>query len=144
VDVIAGAVPFEEAVWRDPLSNVYLLPTVKNKHLFHTSELLASHATKKLFDKLRVDFDYIVIDLPPLTPVIDARAAASVVDCMILVVEWGRTKIDVVKHALDTAPNVREVLIGAALNKTNMDRIKRYDLSRSDIYNRTYYQRYGS
>jgi succinoglycan biosynthesis transport protein ExoP len=144
VDVITGAVSFEEAMWKDSTSNLYFLPTIKNKHLFHTSELLGSESTRKLFDKLRSSFDYIVVDLPPLAPVIDARAAASILDCMILVVEWGQTKIDVVQHALNTAPNVREILIGAVLNKTNMDHIKRYDLRRSDIYNNNYYGRYSS
>jgi polysaccharide biosynthesis transport protein len=61
---------------------------------------------------------------------------------MILVVEWGHTKIDVVEHSLKTAPNVREALIGAVLNKTDLDYIKRYDAYRGDLYNNSHYLRY--
>jgi len=65
------------------------------------------------------------------------------VDCMILVIEWGRTKIDVVQHALDTAPNVHQGIIGAVLNKTNMDRLHQYDVRGRSIYRNEYYARYG-
>ena len=51
-------------------------------------------STKKLFEKLRANFDYVIVDLPPFAPVVDVRAINHVVDCMILVVEWGHTKID--------------------------------------------------
>ena len=141
VDVISGVRSLEEAVWRDPTTNLVLLPAVKKAPLFHTSDLLAAEPTKKLFDTLRANFDYVIVDLPPLAPVVDVRAATHLVDCMILVVEWGRTKIDVVQHALDTAPNVHEVFIGAVLNKTDMDHIGRYD--RGDLYLNAHYARYG-
>jgi Mrp family chromosome partitioning ATPase len=86
-------------------------------------------------------YDYIIVDLPPLTPVVDVRATTALVDCFILVVEWGRTKIDVVEHALHTAPNVYESLIGTVLNKTDIKAMGRYD--RSDYYNSEHYTRYG-
>jgi Mrp family chromosome partitioning ATPase len=43
-----------------------------------------------------------------------------------LVIEWGRTKIDVTEHALTAAPGVYENLLGAVLNKTNMNQLGRY------------------
>ena len=119
--MISGARSLEEAVWKDPTNNLVLLPAVKNEALFHTSELLAAESTKKLFEKLCASFDYVIVDLPPLAPVVDVRATTHLVDCAILVVEWGHTKIDVVRHCLNTAPNVHEALIGAILNKTDMN-----------------------
>jgi Mrp family chromosome partitioning ATPase len=133
----------EEAVWRDPTNSLVFLPAVKNEALFDTSELLAAESTKKLFERLRENFDYVVVDLPPLAPVVDVRAAIHLVDCAILVVEWGHTKIDVVRHALNTAPNVHEALIGAVLNKTQMDRIKLYDFQYGVLHDRRHYARYG-
>ena len=81
-----------------------VLPTVKKKPMFHSSEILSAAATKQLFDKLRATYDYIVVDLPPLAPIVDARAMAPLIDCFILAVEWASTKTDVVQHALHTAP----------------------------------------
>ena len=143
LEVISGKSSLEETVWSDQSSNLSFLPTVKRAPLFHTSEILASEATKKLFDKLRTNFDYVVVDLPPLAPIVDVRAAAHFIDCFMLTVEWGRTKIDVVQHALNSAPNVYEGLIGVVLNKTDMKSMKRYDNYHSDYYDNKHYARYG-
>ena len=143
LEVISGKSSFEDTVWCDQGGNLSFLPTVKRGPLFHTSEILASEATKKLFDKLRTNFDYVVVDLPPLAPIVDVRAAAHFIDCFLLTVEWGRTKIDVVQHALNSAPNVYEGLIGVALNKTDIKSMKRYDNYHSDYYDNKHYARYG-
>ncbi len=143
IEVISGAKTLEETVWRDPKTNLEFLPVVKRTPLFHTSEILSAEQTRKLFDKLRAAYDYIIVDLPPLAPVVDVRATTQLVDCFVLVVEWGRTKIDVVQHALHTAPNVYETLIGAVLNKTDMKAMKRYNGYNNDYYNNEHYIRYG-
>jgi Mrp family chromosome partitioning ATPase len=83
------------------------------------------------------------VDLPPLLPIVDARAAVHLVDCVILVIEWGRTGIDVVRHALDTAPDLHQAIIGAALNKTKMDRLCKYDVQHKSMYKDKYYSKYA-
>jgi len=78
-----------------------------------------------------------------LAPIVDARGSSAVVDCFIYVVEWGRTKIDVVKHALHTAPNVYENIVGTVLNKTDIKEMASYNGSRSDYYSESHYEHYG-
>ena len=143
IDVLSGARSLEEAIWRDPRTNLAFLPSAKKTPLFHTSEILSSEQTGKLFDKLRASYDYIIVDLPPLAPIVDVRATTPLIDCFILVVEWGRTRTDVVQHALHTAPNVYEAMIGTVLNKTDMRAMKRYDSYLNDYYNNEHYTRYG-
>jgi len=106
--VISGTRSLEEAVWHDPATNLFFLPAIKTAPLF-SSEVLGSEPIKSLIDRLRTSFDLVIVDLPPLVPIVDARAAAHLVDCMILVIEWGRTKIEIVRHALDTAPNLHQL-----------------------------------
>lgn len=143
VEVIYGTRTLDETVWRDPKTNLTFLPAVRRGPLLHTSEILSADATRKLFDRLRASYDYIVVDLPPLTPVVDVRATTPLIDCFIMVVEWGRTKIDVVQHALHTAPNIYECLIGTVLNKTDIKAMARYDSYRSDYYSDNHYTHYG-
>jgi exopolysaccharide transport family protein len=143
IDVLSGARSLEDTVWRDPKTNLFFLPAAKRAPLFHTSEILSAEQTKKLFDKLRATYDYVIVDLPPLAPIVDVRATTPLIDCFILVVEWGRTKIDVVQHALHTAPNVYEALIGTVLNKTDMKTMNRYNSYYDDYYNNEHYTRYG-
>lgn len=143
VEVTSSRCSLEEAIWKDPKTNLDFLPAVKKTPLFHTSEILSSTPTKKLFDNLRATYDYVVVDLPPLAPIIDVRVTVPLMDCFILAIEWGCTKTDVVEHALRTAPNLHETLIGAVLNKTDMQAIRRYDNYHKDYYSNKHYARYG-
>jgi exopolysaccharide transport family protein len=143
VDVISGARSLEEAIWKDPATNLFFLPAIKTAPLF-SSEVLGSEPTKILIDTLRASFDLVIVDLPPLVPIVDARAAAHLVDCMILVIEWGRTKVNIVRHALDTAPNLQQAIVGAVLNKTDMDHLPQYDVQHKSMYQNKYYARYAS
>ena len=56
-------------------------------------------------------YDYVVVDLSPLAPIVDVRATTHLVDSYIFVIEWGRTKIDVVKHALAVAQGCRKTCL---------------------------------
>lgn len=143
IEVANGSRSLAETIWRDPATNLAFLPAVRRGPLLHTSEILCADTISKLFDRLRADYDYVIVDLPPLTPLVDVRATSSLIDCYILVVEWGRTKIDVVQHALHTAPNIHESLIGAVLSKTNTKAMARYDGHRSYYYHDSHYIRYG-
>ncbi len=143
IEVISGARPLDDVVWRDPKTDLAFLPTAKKGSLLHTSEILSAEQTRKLFDRLRTAYDYIIVDLPPLAPVVDVRATTPLIDCYIMVVEWGKTRTDVVQHALHTAPNIYDTLIGTVLNKTDMSAMKRYDAYHNEYYNNKHYARYG-
>jgi polysaccharide biosynthesis transport protein len=108
-----------------------------------SSDILYMEQTKKLFDQLRATYDYVIVDLPPLAPVVDVRAITPLIDGFVLVVEWGRTPTDVVEHALNTAPNVYDALLGVVLNKTDMNVAKHYASHFGDYYNDDHYIRYG-
>jgi exopolysaccharide transport family protein len=144
LEALSGARSLEDTIWHDPKTNLDVLPVAKRGPLFHTSEILSTEQIRKLFDRLRATYDYVIVDLPPLAPIVDVRATTPLIDCFVLVVEWGKTKTDVVQHALHTAPNVYETLIGTVLNKTDMALMRRYDNYHHDYYNNEYYTRYGS
>ena len=109
----------------------------------HTSEILGSAAIKTLFDELRQRYEYIIVDLSPLAPVVDVRTTAHFVNSYICVIEWGKTKIDVVKKALAEAPGVYENLLGTVLNKADISKLSRYEAHRGAYYDNKHYSRYG-
>jgi len=143
LEVIAGQVEVEDVLWREPRSGLAFLPSVVTSRLPHSSDILASEKTRRLIELLRQSYDYVIIDLPPLAPVIDARVASRLVDSFLLVIEWGRTRIGVVKHALRSAPGVGDKSIGIVLNKANMKSFLRYASDHDIYYSNPYYSRYG-
>jgi succinoglycan biosynthesis transport protein ExoP len=143
LDVISGKALPEQVLWADPTTNLYFLPATSKGRITHTSDILASVATKALFDRLRESFDYIVVDLSPLAPVVDVRATTNLIDSYLYVIEWGHTKIDVVEHALRAAREVYDNLLGVVLNKADINLLSRYESHRGKYYRNRYYARYG-
>jgi polysaccharide biosynthesis transport protein len=140
VDIISGKAALSDVVWTDPTTSMTFLPTVMKSRVAQTNEILASDATKRLFDTLRLMYDYVIVDLSPLAPVVDVRATASLVDTYVFVVEWGRTHTSVVRRTLEGAPAISENLLGVVLNKTDMKLLRRYDSHVSKYHEKGYYR----
>jgi capsular exopolysaccharide synthesis family protein len=140
-DVLSGARTLEETIWKHETGFDFL--PAKRAVSSNTSEILCTDEAKKLFNQLRATYDYVILDLPPLAPIVDVRATTALVDSFILVVEWGQTTSDVVEHALNTAPNVYDSLLGVVLNKADMKAMKSYANHIGDYYNDRHYLQYG-
>jgi len=143
LEVLANQVRIEDALCVDPDTRLVFLPAVVNERMAHSSEVLACEGTKILFERLRQSYEYIIVDLPPLAPVVDVRAMTHLVDSFVFVIEWGRTKIDVVEHALRMAPSVYDNLLGVVLNKADLNLFGRYESHRRNYYYNRQYARYG-
>jgi succinoglycan biosynthesis transport protein ExoP len=91
------------------------------------TEMLASDAAKALFGTLQIKYDYVIVDLAPLVAGVDVRATSGHVDSLVLVIEWGATKIDAVQYALRNAPGVQKHIVGAVLNKVDIAAMGSYD-----------------
>jgi succinoglycan biosynthesis transport protein ExoP len=142
VDVITDRVNLDDVIWSDPSSQLSFLPAGVRSRQIHTSEIIGSEAMKRLFVRLRESYDYVIVDLSPIAPLVDVRAATHLVDSYVFVVEWGKTKIHDAEHALNTARGVYDNLIGVVLNKVNLKALRRYE-RHSDYYYNRYYARYG-
>jgi polysaccharide biosynthesis transport protein len=143
LEIIGGKATLEEVIWLDRSINLAFLPAVVRSRLAHSNEILNSTHVKKLFEELRGRYDYVVVDFPPLAPIVDVRTATHLVDSFIFVVEWGRTKFDIVEHALGGARGVYENLLGVVLNKVDMNVFGRYANYQGEYYFNKHYERYG-
>ncbi|MCK1675305.1 polysaccharide biosynthesis tyrosine autokinase [Bradyrhizobium sp. 150] len=143
VDVVAQKVQLEDALFVDPETKLSILPAGTTSKLLHTNEILASKAMHALVIQLRSKFDYVVLDMPPMAPVVDVRVTSSFVDSYVFVVEWGRTKTDVVRHNLRGAPEIHDKLLGVVLNKADTKALARYESYHGRYYYQKYYARYG-
>jgi polysaccharide biosynthesis transport protein len=72
-------------------------------------------------------FDIILLDLPPLAAVADARSPTASCDFFVLMAEWGRTDRGAVWKFLESETEIRERLLGVALNKVDLGRLRQYE-----------------
>ena len=143
IDVLAETVRLQDVLYRDSETRLAFLPTVLESRLAHTSEILTSEAFRNFIDSLKKDYEYIILDLSPLAPVVDVRATTAVVDSYLYVVEWGKTRINLVRRQLESAPELSERLLGVVLNKANVKALERYEGHDGKYYNQKYYGSYG-
>ncbi len=135
LEVLLDNLPPSSVVLTDPDSGLKFLPAVVKRRIPHSSELLASQAMTRLLAQASSEFDYIVLDLPPLGPVVDARAIASRIDGFVMVVEWGETSRKVVRDTLASEPQIIARCLGVVLNKVDTDKMKLYrEYGSSDYY----------
>jgi succinoglycan biosynthesis transport protein ExoP len=132
LDVVAGTVDLADVAWTDPTTQMTFLPV--GASVPNAAEILASKASKSLFDTLQIKYDHVVVDLAPLIASTDVRATAGLIDSYLLVIEWGATTIDAVQYALRNAPGVHANIVGAVLNKVDMAVMSRYDSYGADYY----------
>jgi succinoglycan biosynthesis transport protein ExoP len=143
LEVLDKQVAIEDALCVDPDTRLTFLPAVVNKRPAHSSQVLASEEMKMLFERLRQSYDYIIVDLSPLAPVVDVRAVTHLIDLFVFVIEWGRTKIDIVEHLLGTTQGVYDNLLGVVLSKAELTVMRRYEGHHANFYHNRYYARYG-
>lgn len=118
-----------------------VLPTHDDRDGMMASTLLGSNGMSTLVRELSEAYDYVVLDLPPASLVVDAKVVAPLTDGLLLVVRWGSTSRVIVRTFLAEEPEIASRISGAVLNATEMRRLRRYGErgSREHVY-----QRYGS
>jgi succinoglycan biosynthesis transport protein ExoP len=143
LEVLSEKMSLDDAIHTDDETGLSFVPALLKSRLIHTNEVLASEALKNLIETLRKTYDYIIVDLPPLAPVVDVRATTKIVDSYIYVIEWGQTRKNFVQQQLLAAPELHDLLLGVVLNKADIRVMGRYEDYYGSYYNKQYYGRYG-
>ena len=110
----------------DRQTKLAIIPAVLRGQFSHTSELLGSAGMRRFIENAKETFEYIIVDLPPLGPVVDAKAFAPLVDGFVLVAEWGRTPRNMVRSMLESEPYIANKIVGAVLNKVDLKKLAKY------------------
>ncbi|MCJ8151389.1 MULTISPECIES: polysaccharide biosynthesis tyrosine autokinase [Shinella] len=146
VEALMGTISWGQAVKTDRQSQLSMLPIAVQPGgacAPHVNDLISSPAMQQLIEEARQAFDYVIVDLPPLAPVIDAKAFEPLADGFLFVVEWGRTPANLVRDLLAAESRIDAKTIGVILNKTDMDTLPRYsDAGTAEKYRDLYQQYY--
>ncbi|WP_313770678.1 CpsD/CapB family tyrosine-protein kinase [Bacillus sp. S/N-304-OC-R1] len=114
--ILIKQTPLMEAIKETKINNLYVLtsgPLTPNP-----SELLSSKSLRNLLAVIRKEFDFIIIDTPPILAVTDAQILANQCDGVILVINYGKTKFAQAEKAKNLLMNVNARILGVILNKT--------------------------
>ena len=120
---LTGQAEIEDIIYETEVDGVYL--AVAGPLTPDPTTLLDSDAFKQFISKAREDFDYVIIDAPPLGVVIDAVIIGKYSDGALLVIEQGVIKRKVVQDVIKQLKKGEVRILGAVLNKVD-ERIGAY------------------
>ncbi len=126
VNMVADKSDFNDLVITDSKFKFDFLPSSRMKPA-NSSDILNSPTMKDMLRAAKSKYDYVLVDLPPILPVVDVKAVAHLFDAFVLVVEWGSTSTDEVVRAVGASPILSERLLGAVLNKADEAVMRRFE-----------------
>lgn len=103
------------------------------------SELLASNRMTRLMEQLKQDYDYIIMDLPPITAVSDALAVSKNLDGAVIVVRAGVSDQHMLSETLRQLEMVNVPILGFVYRENDVNG-KNY----SKRYGKKYYKYYNA
>ena len=113
-DVMLGEFELEEVLKTPGLDNLHVINC--GMHPPNPAEILRSERFKQLLEETYDDYDIILIDTPPVLPVVDAAETSKLTDGTLIVYMVGKIGRGVLKRAKVTLENVNANVTGIILN----------------------------
>ncbi|MDB5654388.1 MAG: exopolysaccharide biosynthesis protein [Tardiphaga sp.] len=138
LQVAMGEVSLEQALLHDRDTGLSILPSPAVKDDNAITELMFSERITDLLGELRQHYELIIIDAPPLVPLVDGRALAELADRIVLALAWDQTPREIVAHMINLLAPVHDRILGTVLTRVDMNRLQFYDYYRSSAYLKPY------
>lgn len=113
VDILAGEHAAED-VWHEPVENLKVVtvgPVPPNP-----AELLGSERFSELLVQMRAQFEYVLIDAPPVQLVSDPAIIAAQTDGVLLVLDSQNTRKSSLRRSLRSLESVGATVLGTVMN----------------------------
>jgi capsular exopolysaccharide synthesis family protein len=136
-NVLVGTAELHMAVCRTSVQNLFVLSA---GHIPpNPAELLGSAKYRDILHDLRHQFDWIIVDAPPVMAVTDAVIAANNATGVVFVIGSEMTSRRHAAFAIEQLTSARAHMIGAVLNRAN---VQRHGYYYSTYYRKDYTQAY--
>jgi polysaccharide biosynthesis transport protein len=114
VQVIGGKVELEDAIQETSIENLFSVTCGRRPG--NPSELLSSERFSDALASLREQFDFVIVDTPPILVVSDPANVASMVDAVILTVRLRRNLKPIATRAAQMLHSINANMLGVVVN----------------------------
>lgn len=114
VDHFFGQASYDEILRTSEVQNLFFITggTIPP----NPSEILGSSQMEQFLQKLRNEFDIIILDSPPVVAVTDSEILSGLTDGTVLVTSANITEVDLMKKAVELLTHERGSFLGCVLN----------------------------
>ena len=110
-------------IMRDPLSNLTVLLGGRRSDVA-TDELVMSEKMGRILASARKHFDYVILDTPPIEPVVDGLYLSRHADMIVFVIKWASTSQSSAKRAVAALKENKNPDAGIVTLLNQQDRTK--------------------
>ena len=136
VDYLLGQATLDEIIRRDRLTAMDYIPAGTSKA--NSLGLFMSDAMTQCLDRLRRDYDLVLLDAPPVFAMTDARIISRIADATLLCVRWRETPRSVVSRSLDLLDEADARVIGVSITRVDPRAHVRSGHSDAEVYHPRY------
>jgi len=130
-EIISGDTQFKDIIFKVPGTNLDIITSGERR--FDMSDIVSKEQIKKFFDILKLDYDYLIIDSPPVQPVSDTLILTQASDFNLFVIRSEETKTSTFMSSIKKIHNVGAKVDGIIINDL--------DTSKDSYY--SYYYNYS-
>lgn len=134
---LAGMCPLTDVVYATDVQNAYMIPV--GQTVSNSLALLNSSRVSRMFKQLQEQFDFVIVDAPPVGVIIDAAEIAKSCNAAVFVIKYNQVSRKELADAKEQIQRSGCEVLGAVLNDVAFD-----TLSSKKYYNKHYYSYYDS
>jgi capsular exopolysaccharide synthesis family protein len=123
-ELLRGRAELANVITEDPVAKTFMIHA--GSMVPNAADLLMSQRMRDFVAELRKEFDYIVLDTPPLLPIVDALVLTSVADRVLVMVEWSQTPRACISEAFKILRPEAHRVAGVVLTKVDLSQMPRY------------------
>ena len=140
VDLLLGTAEIDTITHIDEQTGVHVFGAGSKTQ--NPPDLLGSERMRGFIEDLRANYDYVVVDTPPVGPVVDATVTSPLADKTLFIVQWAKTAREIVSDAVRQIPGDKKIA-GVVLNFVNEKEARKYGkYAYSYYYGGRYYKSY--
>lgn len=120
IEYLAGQASLDEVLVTDESSEMDVLPAIQGAA--NAPDLLGSESMRILLEKLRTDYNLVLVDSPPSLLVSDARVLGEICDKLVFVVRWEETPRQAAQEAVHRLRQFEIDVAGVVLARVDLKR----------------------
>jgi succinoglycan biosynthesis transport protein ExoP len=131
-EYLSGEAELDELIQVDSESGAHVVTAGRSTN--RPLDLVSSEQMKDLLDDLAMEYDFVIIDSPPIMAVSDARVLSTFADLTVFAVRWASTSRKVVNLAISQLQAAGAVMAGTVLTMVDAKAHSQYDYGDSGYY----------
>ncbi|MAV55931.1 MAG: hypothetical protein CMI79_00130 [Candidatus Pelagibacter sp.] len=142
-EIISGSHQLKDTIFKVPGTNLDIITSGEKR--FDMSDIVNKDQIKKFFDVLKLEYDYVIIDSPPVQPVSDTLILAQATDYNLFLIRSEATRTVTFMSSIKKIQNVGSKIHGIIINDldTSKDSYYAYYYNYSPHYY-NYYNYYNN